>query len=180
MIAKRYSTVALIAFIVVAVSGFGNAWVRISYLPDLWLTDYGRLVLLKAGLLVTLGCIGYLHRRRTLPAIIEKDNRRPLIRLAVVEVGVMAATIGVAAALGRTATPPPSAAAPTDIELALGYNLDGPPTLTALLSRLAVRLAARGRGDRRRGAVRDRRVPAPRGGGIPGRSAGPWPGSPAA
>jgi len=133
VIAKRYSTVALVAFIVVAGSGIGNAWVRLSYLPDLWLTDYGRLVLLKAGLLVTLGCIGFLHRRRTLPAIINKDNRRPLIRLAVVEVGVMAATVGVAAALGRTATPPPSAAAPTDIELALGYNLDGPPTLTALL-----------------------------------------------
>ncbi len=133
VIAKRYSTVALIAFIVVAASGIGNAWVRITYLPDLWLTEYGRLVLLKAGLLTTLGCIGYLHRRRTLPSVFKKDNRRPLIRLAAVEICVMAATIGVAATLGRTATPPPSAAAPTDIELALGYNLDGPPTLTALL-----------------------------------------------
>ena len=133
VIAKRYSTVALIAFIVVAASGIGNAWVRIAYLPDLWLTDYGRLVLLKAGLLVALGCIGFLHRRRTLPALVKKDNRRPLIRLAIVEIGIMAATIGVAAALGRTATPPPSAAAPNDIERALGYNLDGPPTVTGLL-----------------------------------------------
>ena len=43
------------AFIAVALSGFGNAWVRITYLPDLWPTDYGRLVLLKAGLLTGSG-----------------------------------------------------------------------------------------------------------------------------
>jgi len=133
VIARRYSTVALVAFIAVAASGFGNAWVRIAYLPDLWLTAYGRLVLLKAALLVTLGVIGYLHRRITLPAITGSDDRRPLIRLATVEVALMAATIGVAAALSRTATPPPSAAAPSDIELVLGYDLAGPPTVTRLL-----------------------------------------------
>jgi cytochrome c oxidase assembly factor CtaG len=82
---------------------------------------------------VTLGVIGYLHRRITLPAITGSDDRRPLIRLATVEVAVMAATIGVAAALSRTATPPPSAAAPSDIELVLGYDLAGPPTVTRLL-----------------------------------------------
>ena len=38
-----------------------------TYLSDLWTTDYGRLVLLKAGLLTALGVIGYLHRKRTLP-----------------------------------------------------------------------------------------------------------------
>jgi cytochrome c oxidase assembly factor CtaG/putative copper export protein len=134
VIAHRYSTIAFWAFIAVALSGFGNAWVRITYLPDLWRTDYGRLVLLKAGLLITLGIIGYLHRRRTLPAITDDGDRRPLIRLAAVEVAIMAATIGVASALARTATPPPSAAAPTDTELVLGYDLAGPPDLGRLLA----------------------------------------------
>lgn len=133
VIAHRYSSIALVAFIAVALSGFGNAWVRITYLPDLWLTDYGRLVLLKAGLLIGLGVIGYLHRRTTLPAITNGGDRRPLIRLAAVEVCIMAATIGVASALSRTATPPPSAVAPSDTELALGYDLAGPPTFVRLL-----------------------------------------------
>ncbi len=133
VVARRYSSIALIAFIAVAVSGLGNAWVRISYLSDLWTTAYGRLVLLKAGLLTILGVIGYLHRRRTLPAI-GRGERRPLIRLAVVEVMIMAATIGVASALARTATPPPTGAAPSDLELALGYRLDGPPTVISLLA----------------------------------------------
>ena len=134
VIAHRYSSIAFWAFIAVAASGFVNAWIRITYLPDLWRTDYGRLVLIKAGLLVGLGVIGYLHRKRTLPAITDSGDRRPLIRLAVVEIGIMAATIGVAAALGRTATPPPSGAAPGNIELALGYNLDDPPTFLALVA----------------------------------------------
>ena len=46
----------------------------------------------------------------------------------------MAATIGVASALARTATPPPSAAAPSDIELVLGYDLAGPPTFLRLVA----------------------------------------------
>ena len=133
VVARRYSSIALLAFITVAASGLGNAWLRISYLSDLWTTPYGRLVLLKAGLLTVLGVIGYLHRRRTLPAI-ARGERRPLIRLAVVEVSIMAATIGVASALARTATPPPTGAAPGNLELALGFTLDGPPTVITLLT----------------------------------------------
>ncbi len=131
VVARRYSSVALVAFIAVAASGLGNAWLRISYLSDLWTTAYGRLVMLKAGMLIALGVIGYLHRRQTLPAI-ARGERRPLIRLAVVEVLIMAATIGVASALARTATPPPTGAAPSDLELTLGYRLDGPPTALTL------------------------------------------------
>ena len=132
VVARRYSGIALGAFIAVALSGLGNAWVRISYPSDLWTTAYGRLVLVKAGLLIGLGLIGYVHRRKTLPAIAQGE-RRPLIRLAVVEVLIMAATVGVASALARTATPPPTGAAPSDLELALGFPLTGPPTVGALL-----------------------------------------------
>ncbi len=134
VVAHRYSTIAFWAFIAVALSGFGNAWVRFSYLSDLWMTDYGRLVLLKAALLTTLGAIGYVHRKRTLPLITDDGDRRPLIRLAVVEVCIMAATIGVASALARTATPPPSGVAPTDTELVLGYDIAAPPTFLRLLT----------------------------------------------
>jgi putative copper resistance protein D len=133
VVARRYSSIALVAFITVAASGLGNAWLRISYLSDLWTTPYGRLVLLKASLLTVLGVIGYLHRRRTLPAI-AGGERRPLIRLAAVEVSIMAATIGVASALARTATPPPTGVAPGNLELALGFTLDGPPTVITVLT----------------------------------------------
>lgn len=132
VIGRRYSAVALVAFAAVAVSGVGNAWVRLNGVSDLWVYPYGRLLLIKAALLTGLGVIGYLHRRRTLPAI-GRGSNRPLIRLACVEVAVMAATVGVAAALARTAPPPPDGPAPSNVAETLGFDLDGPPTLWRFL-----------------------------------------------
>ncbi|MBM9467166.1 cytochrome c oxidase assembly protein [Nakamurella leprariae] len=134
VVARRYSSAALVAFVAVALSGMANAVVRLAALDDLWLTDYGRLVVLKAVLLVALGVLGWLHRRRTLPLIRDGGDRRPLIRLATVEALLMAATMGVAAALARTASPPTSATVPSDLELVLGFDLDGPPDAIKLLS----------------------------------------------
>lgn len=133
VVTRRYSAIALVAFVVVALSGIGNAWIRIAYLSDLWTTPYGRLVSAKLALLVVLGAIGFWHRRRTLPAV-ASGERGPLVRWATGEVLIMAVTVGVAAALGRTATPPPTGAAPSDIAITLGYDLDGPPTLWNLLT----------------------------------------------
>ena len=133
LIARRYSGAALIAFILVALSGLGNAWVRLPRLSDLVTTDYGRLVVLKAALLVTLGGFGYWQRRKSVTAL-QKGDRKPLLALAVFEIGVMAATIGVAVALGRTAPPPALPIAPSDLELVLGFDLPGPPTIWNLLT----------------------------------------------
>ena len=136
VVARRYSTTALVAFLAVAASGVGNAWVRFTHFSDLWTTDYGRLVLLKAVLLVSLGVFGFAHRQRTLPAL-RAGKRGMLMRVATVEIGVMAATVGVAAALGRTASPPPSGIVPSTFDLGLqetlGYTLSGPPTFWRLL-----------------------------------------------
>ncbi len=134
VIARRYSAAALIAFIAVALSGMGNAWVRLSYLSDLWLTDYGRLVCLKTVLLVILGLFGFQQRRKSVAAITSTGDRRPLLRLAVTEIAVMAATIGVAVALGRTAPPNPSPTAFSETKVSLGYDFSGPPTFWNLLT----------------------------------------------
>lgn len=132
LIARRYSAMALLAFVLVALSGVGNALVRLPRLTDLWTTDYGRLVVLKAVLLVVLGGFGYLQRRRGVAGL-QTGDRRPLLRIAVFEIGVMAATIGVAVALGRTAPPIPLPVAVTDTGLVLGYDLTAPPSLSTLL-----------------------------------------------
>jgi putative copper resistance protein D len=134
VVAHRYSTMAGVAFAAVAASGVLNAWIRLPYVGDLFTTDYGRLILVKSVLLITLGCFGFLHRRRTLPAIRAANDTRPLMRLAVIELGVMAATIGVAAALARTATPPPRPEAPSAIAQVLGFDLPGSPTWGTLLT----------------------------------------------
>jgi len=135
-IARRYSALALVAFIAVAISGVANAWVRLTYFSDLWTTPYGRLVAVKAVALVMLGTFGYVQRTRALPAI-AAGRRRPLVRLASIELLVMGATVGVAAALGRTAPPPQNGVLPSglnaDVEPVLGFTLSGPPTMIRLL-----------------------------------------------
>lgn len=131
--ARRYSVTALVAFIAVAVSGLGNAWVRLSYVSDLWSTNYGRLIVVKFALLVALGVFGVVQRRKAITAIAIRGDRRPLLRLAAFEIALMAGTIGVAVTLGRTPPPPPRPEAFDEIQALLGYDLNGPPTFWRLI-----------------------------------------------
>ncbi len=102
----RYSTLALVCFAAVAVSGLLNAWVRASGDITAWVTSgYGALLAVKVTALLGLGYCGWLHRRRTVTDLVS-GRPHTFARLATVEVLLMSATIGVAVALSRT--PPPS------------------------------------------------------------------------
>ncbi len=130
--AHRFSLVATCAFVVIAVSGVLNAWVRVSW-GELLGTTYGRLVIAKTVALCVLGVLGFLQRRRALPALAENPrSRSALISYAGVEVLIFAATIGLAVGLGRT-PPPDLKRVPSPTEVELGYNLAGPPTAARLL-----------------------------------------------
>ena len=63
LIARRYSALALVAFVAVALSGIVNGLLRLESLSYLFSTDYGRLLLVKTVLLVVLGGFGYLQRQ---------------------------------------------------------------------------------------------------------------------
>ncbi|WP_321575296.1 cytochrome c oxidase assembly protein [Oerskovia douganii] len=58
---SRYSAIAGWSFVAVAVSGVANAWIRLGGVDGLS-TDYGVLILVKVGLIVVLGAIGFAHR----------------------------------------------------------------------------------------------------------------------
>ncbi|RIJ76687.1 copper resistance protein CopD [Nakamurella silvestris] len=126
VIARRYSAIALIAYIAVALSGIGNALVRFYYLSDLWTTQYGLLIITKTVLLGILGVFGFYQRRKSVTAIATNGDRASILRLSVFEIGFMAATIGVAVALARTASPSQPPIAFTDVSRVLGYDLVGP------------------------------------------------------
>lgn len=132
---RRYSTLALVCFLVVAASGYVTAFTRIETLDNL-LTPYGILVLVKAAVLVALGLFGASQRRW----VIDRMSRTPAARhgwfwwLIAAELGFMGIAAGVAAALARTATPVPQIAAsdlvaPSPATLLTGSPL--PPPLTA-------------------------------------------------
>ncbi|GLZ37775.1 copper resistance protein D [Actinokineospora sp. NBRC 105648] len=130
--ATRFSRVALVCWIVMAVSGVVNAWVRLP-LGDLFDTWYGALVLVKTIALVILGVFGYFQRERGVKFLVENGSRAALVKLAAVEVLIMLLTIGVAAALARTPPPEGAYVEPGRVELALGYPLTDEPTVARLL-----------------------------------------------
>ncbi|MEV5746120.1 cytochrome c oxidase assembly protein [Microbispora rosea] len=118
---RRFSTLALGCFVAVGASGALNAWVRLGSVPLLWQSRYGLLVLAKIAALAALGWFGWRHRRRTIEAMDTGGARAPFLRLACGEIAVMAGTLGLAVALGRT--PPPPTETAVHQHDALGYAL---------------------------------------------------------
>ncbi|WP_174776986.1 cytochrome c oxidase assembly protein [Cryobacterium lactosi] len=102
----RYSTLALVSFVVVAASGYVSAELRIGSWDNL-LTGYGILVLAKVALLFVLGGFGVLQRRYLIGRMQSGAGRTDSFFwwLVVGEIAFMGLASGVAAALARTATP---------------------------------------------------------------------------
>lgn len=130
--ARRFSRLALVCWIVMAVSGAINALVRIAP-SEVLSTDYGLLVIAKITALGVLGVFGHQQRRHGVRALSDGGGGRALLRLAGVEMLIMFVTFGIASALARTAPPGEGATLPSRTEMLIGYDLDGPPTLARLL-----------------------------------------------
>lgn len=124
---RRYSTVALLSIVGLAATGVVNALIRVE-LGDLFTTRYGLLVLSKTVLTVLLAAIGFVHRRVTIPQL--ERAPRLFIRVSVVEVLIMAATVGVAISMGRTPPPPPRDPNLNAMQILVGYELFDAPTAT--------------------------------------------------
>ncbi|MDT0157914.1 cytochrome c oxidase assembly protein [Microbacterium sp. ARD32] len=104
VLVARYSSLALIAFIVVAVSGVSRTVVALGEWSELF-SPYGLIVIGKAILLLGLGLFGAWYRRRLIPALSGERERRSFWTLVLGELALMGAASGAAAALART--PPP-------------------------------------------------------------------------
>jgi cytochrome c oxidase assembly factor CtaG/putative copper export protein len=162
----RFSTLALWCFTAVAVSGVVNAAVRLGSVEALLTTSYGGLVLAKTGALLVLAAFGQRQRSLVVPGLVRGSAPVAFAKVAVAELAVMAATFGLAVALGRTPTPsvPPlpddpgsqilgfaMPAAPTAARLTFGWTADG---FAIVILALGVALYAAGvlkllrRGDR--------------------------------
>jgi putative copper resistance protein D len=130
---RRFSTLAGFSFALVVASGIVNATIRIDF-PSGLASPYGVLLMAKTAAAIALGAIGLLHRKRLIPALSVKSGNGKstalLWRFIVVELLIMGAVSGLAAALSRT--PPPAGEdirpALTKAEILTGYLL--PPELT--------------------------------------------------
>ncbi|MFJ6651868.1 cytochrome c oxidase assembly protein [Microbacterium sp. NPDC091313] len=125
----RYSTIALIAFVVVAVSGTVRASIGLGGWDALW-SAYGVLVIVKVTALLAMGALGAWYRRRLISRTGEDGASRRFWGLISLELVFMGVASGAAAALART--PPPGSATPpavgTPAQQLTGSPL--PPELT--------------------------------------------------
>ena len=102
---KRYSTLALIAFMIVAVSGVAVSVISIGKFENIF-TPYGLLVALKVAALLLLGAIGGHYRYRIIGRLATSPAKAKEFWLIVTgELLVMGAAIGLGTAVSRTAPP---------------------------------------------------------------------------
>lgn len=112
LLISRYSSLALAAYVVVAISGIARTVVAVGSWQEL-LSPYGLIVIGKAILLIALGLFGALYRRRLIPHFSAADSgansrakeKRSFWTLILGELALMGLASGAAAALART--PPP-------------------------------------------------------------------------
>ncbi|MDO5633789.1 MAG: cytochrome c oxidase assembly protein [Micrococcus sp.] len=137
----RYSALAGLGLVTVALSGLVNASIRMDTLAQLS-SPYGSIVVAKFVAVIGLGLIGLVHRRAVIPRLADVGHdgtlaeeapaapRRLLWQLILVEALIMAAVMGVSAVLTRTAPPVPEELAPdaSPARILTGYEL--PPELT--------------------------------------------------
>ncbi len=127
---KRYSTLALVAFVLTAVSGVASSLVRIT-VSELFSTPYGLLILAKVVALVLLGCFGAVYRLKLIGATPADLKQRVLVAVVLVELVVMGVAVALATALARTGAPAPTDIVddPSPARILTGSDL--PPELTA-------------------------------------------------
>ena len=133
---SRYSSLAIVCFVVVAASGYVSAEIRVGTLENL-LTPYGVLVLIKVVALGALGLFGIAQRRFMIGRMLAPGARphRWFWGLIAAELAFMGLASGVAAALARSVTPQREIAAsdladPTPAQFLTGSPL--PPPISPL------------------------------------------------
>ena len=102
VLVRRYSTLALFAFIFVIISGITAGYIRL-YSPSDLLSGYGILLIAKAVTLLALLGFGVWHRLKLIKKINSSESG--FGSAVLVELGVMGVAMGLATALARTAPP---------------------------------------------------------------------------
>jgi copper transport protein len=108
----RFSNVAFVSVMALLGSGVGGAVLHLPTLSALWLTTYGKVILIKAGILLATMLIASVNLLRTKPGLArptQADASARLLRtLVTVEAVLVAGAIFMSAILSSLAPPPPS------------------------------------------------------------------------
>jgi cytochrome c oxidase assembly factor CtaG/putative copper export protein len=129
---RRFSKLAIVALIVLAISGLGSAYTRLESVHDLWSTAYGVLVLIKVGLLTALVIVAA-QSRRSAAAGVADGRASARLRWLATETLLMAATIGIAVSITLTAYPRGDESLGSPGEELLGFTYPEAPTAGSVI-----------------------------------------------
>ncbi len=108
----RFSNVAFVSVLVLLGTGVGSAVLHLPVLNALWLTSYGEVILIKAGILLAAMLLASVNLLRTKPGLsrpeVSEASARLLRRLVSAEALLVAGAILAAAVLSSLAPPPPA------------------------------------------------------------------------
>ena len=125
-LAARFSAVALVAVVVVAVSGTVSGWQQVRTLDGLTSTSYGRLLLAKVAGFAVLVVLGWANRARLVPLV--RRTVAPLRRSLRIELAVAAVVLALTAALIHQ---PPARTSASDGPYDTSVEADGGELLSA-------------------------------------------------
>jgi copper transport protein len=106
VLVNAFSPAALVFAGLAVVTGGFAAWMHLGNFAELWLSDYGRTLLLKLAVVSLVALTGGYNWRRVRPALGTNQGTRRLTLSASTELVVAAVVIVITAVL--VATPPPS------------------------------------------------------------------------
>ena len=130
---QRFSAIALTAIILLAVSGLANAYTRVDGIEQLLNTGYGQVTLMKVGLIIALAVIGFLLRQRVIPSLDSLSRAQTFVRLAAIELTIMAVAIGLGVSLASSPYPREEQLLPSYGESLLGFPYPPAPTVETVV-----------------------------------------------
>ncbi len=148
-VVRRFSDSALLAVVVVAVTGVTMAWIILPTVGELTSTGYGLALLIKVALVLVVVGLGAYNRYRLVPAVGARDEqadagtkqsgtaRRWLGNVVIAELVLLVAAVGVTAVMvtrsplsSVTAAAPPSADATKTLTVQLGETATADVTVS--------------------------------------------------
>ena len=129
---QRFSVIALVCIILLAASGVANAYTRLDNATQLLTTGYGQLILVKTGLILVLGCIGWIIRQRVLGTLDRSSRVSVFARIAGLELLILSVAVGLGVALASSPTPRILVDLPSYGESLLGFVYPPPPTVASV------------------------------------------------
>lgn len=106
-IVHAFSPAALMFAGVTVAAGLFMSWTHLPDIQSLWMSEYGRLLLLKLGFVAATAAVGAYNWRRVRPSLGARAGARRLRRSAATELGIAALILAVTAVLVATPMPAP-------------------------------------------------------------------------